>query len=141
LDFPAKPETWRNHSISTTQEMDLILPALLAELNSSGFSERDMFGVRLALEEAIVNAIKHGNQYDRSKQVHIRFHLSEQYFLAEIEDQGPGFEPEDVPDPLAEENLERSCGRGLFLMRCYMTHVVHNGTGNCVRLCKQRSAH
>jgi serine/threonine-protein kinase RsbW len=133
------PETWRSQDIHTTQEMDKVIEGLLVEVSAAGFSCNDTFGIRLALEEAIVNAIKHGNHYDRSKQVQIRYHVTEQCLLAEIEDQGPGFQPEEVPDPLADENLERSCGRGLFLMRAYMTCVRFNESGNRVTLCKKRS--
>jgi serine/threonine-protein kinase RsbW len=57
-----------------------------------------------------------------------------------IADQGPGFNPSDVPDPVAFENLERPCGRGLLLMRHYMTDVVFDPPGNCVVMSKVRSA-
>lgn len=130
---------WRRHCLRTTEEMEGILSDLLQDLHQAGYSGRDTFGVRLALEEAIVNAIKHGHQYDRSKQVEVRYHLSGDCLLAEIEDQGPGFDPNTVPDPLAVENLERPSGRGLHLIHCYMTWVRYNQTGNCVTMCKHRS--
>ena len=60
--------------------------------------------------------------------------------LAEVEDEGPGFKPEEVPDPLALENLERSSGRGLFLMRSYMTWVRHNERGNEVTMIRRAEA-
>jgi len=62
-----------------------------------------------------------------------------QQVLLVIEDEGLGFEPDELPDPLAPENLERACGRGVFLMRHYMTWVRFNDRGNCVTLCKRRS--
>jgi serine/threonine-protein kinase RsbW len=109
-------------------------------LTAAGFTERDVFGVRLALEEAIVNALRHGHRGDPTKSVRVRCLVSPDRILAEVEDQGPGFDPEQVPDPLAPENLERPSGRGLFLMRTYMTWIRFNARGNHVTMCKCRSA-
>jgi serine/threonine-protein kinase RsbW len=100
------------------------------------FGERDVFSVKLALEEALVNAIKHGNQMDRTKHVWISYRVQAERFDIIITDEGPGFDPEDVPDPTAIENLERPCGRGLMLMRHYMTEVEYNRRGNSVKMCK-----
>src|SRR5438128_635610 len=60
------------------------------------------------------------------------------YEVFEITDEGPGFDPEDVPDPTAPENLERPCGRGLLLMRHYMTEVAYHDRGRAVRMAKVR---
>jgi serine/threonine-protein kinase RsbW len=98
-------------------------------------SERDRFAIRLAVEEALVNAIKHGNQMDRAKKVRIAYQLRDHAFDIHITDEGPGFDPADVPDPTDPENLERPCGRGLMLMRHYM-EVAHGPRGNCVHLRK-----
>jgi serine/threonine-protein kinase RsbW len=109
-------------------------------LHRHSFSERDVFGVKLALEEALVNAIKHGNQMDRNKRVRISYRVDAERFEVLIADEGPGFNPEDVPDPLDVENLERPCGRGLLLMRSYMTEVVFHPPGNQVFMCKVPSS-
>ena len=98
--------------------------------------DHDIFSIRLALEEALVNAIKHGNQSDPAKKVRISYRLLADRFEVAISDEGTGFNPEDVPDPTAAENLERPCGRGLMLMRHYMTEVVFNDRGNSVRMSK-----
>jgi serine/threonine-protein kinase RsbW len=98
--------------------------------------DHDVFSIKLALEEALVNAIKHGNQMDRSKKVHISYRLFADRFEVVITDEGTGFDPGDVPDPTAVENLERPCGRGLMLMRHYMTEVNFTGRGNCVTMSK-----
>jgi serine/threonine-protein kinase RsbW len=100
------------------------------------FGDHDIFGVKLALEEALVNAIKHGNRLDPAKQVHIHYSVSSDRFDIHIRDEGPGFDPECVPDPTAPENLERPCGRGLLLMRHYMTEVNYADAGRAVRMCK-----
>ncbi|HYV38647.1 MAG TPA: ATP-binding protein [Gemmataceae bacterium] len=108
------------------------------ELRSHHFEDRDIFSIKLALEEALVNAIKHGNQMDRRKKVHITYRVSSQVFEIGISDEGKGFDPEDVPDPMAPENLERPSGRGLLLMRHYMTEVVYHPPGNRLSMSKVR---
>jgi serine/threonine-protein kinase RsbW len=117
-----------------------VVETILAEMAAAGYRDRDIFDVRLALEEAIVNAVKHGNRCDPGKKVFVRFRVDAEQVVAEIEDQGPGFDPQRVPDPTEEENLERSSGRGLLLIRAYTTWMRYNDRGNCLTLCKRRSA-
>jgi serine/threonine-protein kinase RsbW len=105
-------------------------------LQERRLNERDLFGIKLALEEALVNAIKHGNQMDRSKKVQISYQVSPDRFEIHITDEGGGFDPCDVPDPTAFENLERPCGRGLMLMRHYMSEVTFSPRGNSVHMRK-----
>lgn len=131
---------WQRRAFRAPSEIIPILDALVSELEDAGYTPREVFGARLAVEEAMVNAIKHGHQYDAAKVACLRYRVSSDHLLAEVEDQGPGFDPEGVPDPLDPENLERPCGRGLFLMRRYMTSVQYNARGNCVSLCWQRGA-
>ena len=107
-------------------------------LVATRYSDHDIFGIKLALEEALVNAIKHGNQMDRSKKVTICYEVSNERFSIKIADEGKGFDPEDVPDPMAPENLERPCGRGLLLMRHYMTEVTYVPPGNQLTMSKVR---
>ena len=96
--------------------------------------DHDLFSIKLALEEALVNAIKHGNRLDRSRRVRISYRLLPDRFVIRITDEGPGFDPADVPDPTAVENLARPCGRGLMLMRPYMTDLGFHERGNCVTM-------
>jgi len=107
-------------------------------LRTNHFEDHDIFGVRLALEEALINAIKHGNQLDRNKKVHISYRVQPDQFHVHIRDEGTGFDPSDVPDPLDPENLERPCGRGLLLMRHYMSEVAIDAPGNSLRMSKVR---
>jgi serine/threonine-protein kinase RsbW len=127
--------------------VDVVIPSDTAEarrvqeqiellLQTGQVSERDIFSIKLALEEALVNAIKHGNQMDRSKSVRIAYRLQNDRFEILIRDEGCGFDPSDVPDPTAVENLERPCGRGLMLMRHYMSAVSFTEGGNCVSMSK-----
>ncbi|HWG46769.1 MAG TPA: ATP-binding protein [Gemmataceae bacterium] len=129
---------WCSRTLHASGEIVPAIEDIIASLDAVGFSSKEAFGVRLALEEALVNAIKHGHKGDPSKEVHLRYHLTTECLVAEIEDQGPGFKPQEVPDPFAPENLERPCGRGLLLMRNYMTWVRFNSVGNCVTMCRLR---
>lgn len=107
-------------------------------LKASQYGEHDIFAIKLAVEEALVNAIKHGNQLDQRKKVQITYRILPERFEIHITDEGTGFDPCDVPDPTTPEYLERPCGRGLMLMRHYMNEVAYNERGNSVRMCKQR---
>jgi serine/threonine-protein kinase RsbW len=133
------PGDWRAKRLQSFVEMEPALMAVLADMAAAGYGEKDQFAVRLALDEAVANGIKHGNREDPAKSVSLRYRVTPETVLAEVEDEGPGFDPERVPDPLAPENLERACGRGLFLMRFYMTWVRHSERGNRVTLCKYRT--
>ncbi len=112
---------------------------LIQLMEDRGFSDRDMFGVRLALEEALVNAIKHGNKMDATKSVKIDCHITDKQIQIEIEDEGTGFVPEDVPDPTLDENLEKPSGRGIMLMRSFMDRIEYVGEGNRVVLEKVKT--
>ena len=130
---------WQHAAVRTTSEMPPVLEAVVAAMRAEGYGGRDCFGMRLALEEALVNALAHGHGGDPSRQARVRYRVSADEAVAEVEDEGPGFDPQAVADPLAPENLERPSGRGLLLMRHYLTSVTFNERGNCVTLCRRRS--
>ncbi len=111
---------------------------ILAKLTELGWSDRELFGVQMALEESLTNAIRHGNKCDESKQVAIECKVSPERFWLRVEDEGPGFIPADVPDCTKARNLEACGGRGLMLIRAYMTSVEYNDTGNRVTMEKIR---
>lgn len=121
---------------SCTTEAQKVQEEIEKALKSTNCGERDLFSIKLALEEALVNAIKHGNQHDPNKSVHIDYKIQSDRFDIEIVDEGEGFDPSDVPDPTAIENLDRPCGRGLMLMRYYMTEVEYTDGGNRVVMSK-----
>jgi len=129
---------WQTRTLRTAEEIVPVIEEILANLQSAGYCEKETFAIRLALEEALVNAIKHGHQSDPSKEVQLRYYHTAECLVLEIEDEGPGFKPERVPDPSAPENLERPCGRGLLLMQRYMTWVRYNDAGNRVTMCRHR---
>jgi serine/threonine-protein kinase RsbW len=123
---------------SDTAKGQEVQERIVGRLEELEFPPRDVFGVRLALEEALVNAIKHGNGMDPDKNVKIMWRIDPVSVGVEIEDEGPGFIPAEVPDPTAEENLERPCGRGIMLMKSFMSRVEYNERGNRVILEKRR---
>ncbi|MCA9097749.1 MAG: ATP-binding protein, partial [Planctomycetaceae bacterium] len=105
-------EEFRIRIPSDTSAGQAVQERIVKRLEELEFSSRDLFGMRLALEEALVNAIKHGNRMDRNKHVEIFCQIHETSVHIEVEDEGPGFQLSDVPDPTSDENLERPCGRG-----------------------------
>jgi serine/threonine-protein kinase RsbW len=115
------------------------LVTLLEALKRDRWSETDIFSVHLAVEEALVNAIRHGNRSDLNKQVHMLCKLASDRVLIEIADEGTGFDPDCVPDCTADENLKRPSGRGIMLMRNFMSRVEYTDGGHRVVMEKQRS--
>jgi serine/threonine-protein kinase RsbW len=92
----------------------------------SGFSEDEVQRISMAVREGVVNAVLHGNKYDPNKKVRISFENSGKSIEIRISDEGAGMDPEQIPDPLAPENLLKTSGRGIFLMRAFMDEVHVN---------------
>jgi serine/threonine-protein kinase RsbW len=140
-DRPSTPEAGSRGQIilHTPAEVFSVLDALKSKLEEKAYSAKEIFAVRLATEEALVNAIKHGNRNDPSRRVWIRHEITAHRVWLEVEDEGLGFDLTQVPDPLAPENLERTSGRGLLLMRNFMTAVGFNEVGNRVWMYKDRA--
>ena len=123
---------------SDTTQGQQIQSEIVALAQACEFSEPELFAIRLAVEEALVNAIKHGNSSDPNKKVCIDYEINSEQVRIRIEDEGPGFDPETVPDPTSPEFLDRPCGRGLMLMKHYMSEVDFNARGNCVVMLKRK---
>lgn len=85
-----------------------------------GFSEDDQHKIDMAVHESVINAIWHGNKNDPSKHVWLRFQMYSDRLEIRIRDQGNGYDPSKLPDPLADENLLNVSGRGIFLIRTFM---------------------
>src|SRR5207253_11089586 len=110
------------------------------KLQASGhYNEHEIFSIKLALEEALVNAIKHGNQFDPGKRVFISYQITAERFDVKIADEGAGFNPNELPDPTDPTRIELGCGRGVFLIRGFMTSVEYLGRGNIVVMSKVRN--
>jgi len=103
-------------------------------LEAGGFSQDDIFAVHLALEEAFLNAVKHGNRMDPTKKVTIEYVMDREKIEICMTDEGPGFDPRCIPDPRVGKNLYRPEGRGLLLIRSYMHTVEYNERGNSLRM-------
>ncbi len=93
-----------------------------------GLDDDAIHWVGVAVRESVINAIKHGNRHDAAKHVFVEFESAiaddEPELRIRVRDEGPGFDPETLPDPLAPENLLRASGRGIFLIRNFMDHVL-----------------
>jgi serine/threonine-protein kinase RsbW len=134
-DDVERRDDWHLSCCSSVEGMGIVIETVLSAMEGLGYPERDVFGTRLALEEAICNSIKHAHQFDSTKIVKVRYRILPNQFLVEVEDEGPGFDPSQVPDPTAPANLDRPSGRGLLLMHYYASWVRYNRRGNCVRFC------
>lgn len=113
---------------------------ILEDVQRHGFAGQSFFAINLALEEALTNAIKHGNRLDPRKKVHIEATVTDKRAQIIVEDEGEGFDRHGVPDPTAEENLEKCSGRGILLIEAYMSRVVWDRGGRRVKMIKVKEA-
>ena len=128
--------------------LDSALPSIdIVEQNAAEFSDRAGFdadttaNIAMVAREAAANAVIHGNKYDAAKHISATFEASADSVLIRIADEGSGFDSEHIPDPLAPENLLRSSGRGVFLMRAFMDEVNFRqlAPGTEITLVKRRA--
>ncbi len=139
LQKRAKRKTITISSIPT--EVARIEDSILPALSAKGYGERALFAVKLGLEEAVINGIKHGNELDTTKKVNVEFVIDEDKVTISVKDEGEGFDPESIPDPREDDNLTSDYGRGLLLMRAYMDSVSYNDKGNKVTMVKYAPWH
>ena len=125
--------------VSEVSESSRVQDAIMTMLRQLSFTDEDLADLHIALEEGLANAIKHGNQLDATKQVRVSGTVEGECVCIEIEDEGEGFNPGNVPDPTLEENLEKPSGRGLLLMRAFMDSIEYNEKGNMLRIEKRCS--
>lgn len=125
---------------SDTAAATALLEELLAALRTHGWRPQDVFGIHLAVHEALVNAVLHGNRLDARKQVHVACRLSRETCRVEVADEGRGFDLGRLPDCTTPARLEAPNGRGIPLMRAFMSRVSYDGCGNKVILEKDRAA-
>jgi len=115
--------------MESVSEVEAAADKLAAE---AGFDEDERFRLAMAVREAAVNAVLHGNDYDPAKKVTASFENNGKSLVITVADEGKGLNPETIPDPLAPENLMRGTGRGIFLIRSFMDEVhfrqLHPGT-------------
>lgn len=113
---------------------------ILDAVDAQAFDPDMRFAIKLSLEEALVNAYRHGNRQLPDRSIHLHYFIDHDRVAIMVADEGDGFCPEDVPDPTLDENLDRPFGRGVMLMQSYMTEVHFNDRGNCVWMLKIRHA-
>lgn len=108
---------------------------LLDSVSRAGYTDASTFAIRLALEEAVYNAFRHGHKnLGHHDKVRLAWKVTPEEVIITVEDQGPGFNPSSVPDPTSQERLELPHGRGVMLMKAYMTVVQYNERGNRVTM-------
>ena len=136
--------TLETSELSLPSRIDTITTAAAAVaefVGRSGISDDAAFGIDMAVREAVTNAVLHGNRQDDEKTVDITLKSSPDAVEISVHDQGPGFNPEAVPDPTAQENILKASGRGIFFMRSFMDEVdwlIRPGGGTTVRMLKRR---
>jgi len=105
---------------STLESVDSAEQMVLAEAQALGLDDDDLYRVGIAIRECMVNAVVHGNRYNSRKKVHLKVERTADRLTIVVRDEGEGFDPNAVPDPLAGENLLRGSGRGVMLMQSFM---------------------
>lgn len=127
--------------IQSSFEMVDLVQVVFESLSSQvGFDADASHWMSVAIRESVTNAVRHGNKLDASKRVVVRFEYQDAEFAVTVEDEGEGFVLEEIPDPLAEENLLRASGRGIFFMKNFMDEVSYQfepDSGTRVRMVKR----
>ncbi len=124
---------------STLESVDKAEVIAMEEAGKAGFDEDDQQQIGMAVRECMVNAVVHGNRYNKNKKVHLEVERSKEHLAFTVGDEGQGFDLSSLPDPLAPENLLRQSGRGIMLIRAFMDDFdLHPrpGGGTEVRLVK-----
>jgi len=121
---------------STWDSISRVAEMLSSVLDEMGLSQDNAFDVKLATQEAVVNAVEHGNGCDPRKKVHIRCERNGNAIVMVVSDEGEGFDPSRIPDPTLSENILKEHGRGIFLMRSLCDCVRYNDKGNEVTMIK-----
>ena len=161
VEFSPTP---KSYAVVLKNDLNLIGPTIEnIQANLPSWSDRDRLQIGMAIDEALVNAMHHGNlevdstmregdetdYYEmirirqgkapwNNRRVRVESEFSDQHICIQVSDEGPGFDPLTIPDPRTPENLHRVSGRGLFLIRNFMDQVAHNSAGNQITMTKLR---
>ena len=119
-------ETVERFLESTLDSVDHAEELAVGVAQRAGFDEEDLLKIGMAVRESVVNAVVHGNRYNANKKVRFSVAKNSERFTIRIADEGEGFEYQEVPNPLDEENLLRGSGRGIFLIRSFMDELQIN---------------
>ncbi len=140
MNTASEDRTVKLEIASRFEMLDVVQTVLIQMCQLAGFNDEAQHYMSVAVRESVVNAIKHGNRQDVAKRVFLQFTLHEGALEVEVRDEGSGFDPKAVPDPLAPENLLKAYGRGIFFMRQFMDEVTHSFPargGTVVRMVKR----
>ena len=121
---------------SHISQIDNVVQKILKLLQSSGIDKPASFDIRLCLEEALINAIRHGNKNNKDLPINITYSISDGEFKLSVEDSGRGFDYTRLPDPTAKKNLLKIKGRGIYLIKYLMDEVSFNKNGNKITMVK-----
>ena len=131
LEEPEREEIVIPNDFSAVRKPEGII---LKKLEKHKYSKDAIFAVRLAFQEAMSNAMRHGNGEDPNKKVIVGIAVDDKQAVIEVQDEGPGFEPDCVPDPTLPDRISLPRGRGIMLIHAYMTRVEYNKSGNRIRM-------
>lgn len=141
-DTNSLPWLW-SKECSVPSNMDAahgLIDEVTKQAENSGWNGKEVFAINLALEEALVNAIQHGNRQDPNKYVHFICRLNNEKIYVRIEDEGDGFNPAALPDPTDAEHLMVASGRGCLLIKGFASRVRWNEKGNVIEFEKDKAA-
>jgi serine/threonine-protein kinase RsbW len=124
--------------LGVRESFDEVQEAVLTLMVDQQYSEHDLFSVRVALEEALANALLHGHSGDEEREIEVHWHVTLAHVEIQVIDQGRGYDPEAIPDPTATENLTLPSGRGLAMIRAFMTEVELNERGNHLTMIRHK---
>ncbi len=129
-----------NHQLQGNREsMDFVQHAILGTMESFDYVEEDLFAVRIAIEEAIANAVLHGHQGDQERLIDIEWTITEKEVSMVVCDSGRGYDESSVPDPTADENLTLPSGRGLAMINAFMSDVSISDGGRRIEMARKRT--
>jgi serine/threonine-protein kinase RsbW len=139
LSEPQTSGQFAHAALCTVEAARPFIQRLNAEMAALGYSHMDRFAVRYSLKEAIANAVKHGHEGDPTRAFQVSSLVTDRYVLTEVIDEGPGFDPALIVNPMMAGGGTVSGGRGIFLMRLFMTWIRYSHQGRRVTMCKMRS--
>jgi len=112
------------------------VPAVIEKLEKSGLSKEELFDVKLCLDEALVNAIKHGNKFSLEHHIEVEAEITGDSLIIQVRDRGQGYDYTKIPNPTEKSNLEKNHGRGVFLIKTLMDKVEHSDCGRTIKMVK-----
>ncbi len=124
--------------ITYFEEIDRTSSVILRDMDELGYSDESIRKMKVVLTELLANAIYHGNRKDYSKKITLGHVCTKDYTRVSVMDEGEGFDMNELPDPTLPENLEKDCGRGVFIVRNYADRIETNEKGNRITICKRR---